>query len=737
MVRVFTLLCLTAFLISSTAFAGLIPIGFVSWDVTSSTTGQFDITNQTGLNSTPFPDSTWPVTTPVALGSLNLKVDFSDGSTVLFGPSYFTPNPSDPTSWDGGAIGIGGTNPQPRDATLTGTFTPTTITENDGSVHTIDGTFTAMIVSSGPGLDLNDQDFAIIYASDAGGAVPEPAFVSWMLLGTFFIGLVVVRNRHMFGKFRTMLSVRRGLQIALFLACVLALQSQSWAAVTLNAGTSPGSGVSGSTQVNATGSGFPSGPFTPSNVIVTLQTGVCGGPTAATTPAISITHILGTSYRVHFLIPSGLVTGNYFVSVRDSADATPFTSANCSLLQVTGVTSGLNACVPTSSLGVNAPVSPGPVTAYLPNGSWDASGVTGIKVVQVETGGGPVVAPASIATAGAVNSCAANPVTGQVVCTEDSNAVDLITGSTLTTTLFSSSNVTTGFSGGSCENCGVAIDALNNRAAIAMGFTPAVSGTAVQFLDLSTNTFAPPIPLANHVSEDILLDPTRALLLSPNESSIYDLLQTTKAGGGSEFGMSISSPFLTLDSAAEDCATGIAMSVGEFSSTVVLSDLTQATYVPGAPGSWSAPTSETPLSVATFSAGASGVSVAQGSSHLAVVTGEFGGSSYAVVLLPSTSGSGTPAIVDYAFVPMITCPAPACPSGAFSAGLDPHTVTAYTSGNNGKAYALLASYSGFFVPPSTLGQIDMACVLTLPRLGDGHTVADGDAHTCTTLIGPF
>jgi hypothetical protein len=33
MVRVLTLLCLTAFLISSTAFGALIPIGYISWDV--------------------------------------------------------------------------------------------------------------------------------------------------------------------------------------------------------------------------------------------------------------------------------------------------------------------------------------------------------------------------------------------------------------------------------------------------------------------------------------------------------------------------------------------------------------------------------------------------------------------------------------------------------------------------------------------------------------------------------
>jgi len=736
MMRVATLLCVAVFLMSSAAFGGLIPIGYVDWAVTSSATGEFDIVNQTGPNSSPFPDPSFPVTTPVTLGSLSLLVDFSDGSHVVFGPSYFT-LAADGLSWDGSAIGIGGTNPQPVDATLTGTFSPTTIIENDGSVHTIDAGFSATILSSSPP-DLADGDLAIISATESSTAVPEPASVSWMLMGTFVLGLVVVRNRHLFGKFREVLSARLGLQIAILLAGVLALQSQSWAAVTLNAVTSPGSGVSGVNSVNATGSGFPAGPFTAANVIVSLHTGTCLGPVAASKPSASIIHVLGTSYRVHFAIPSGLPTGPYFVSVSDSADATPFASSNCSTLQVTGVSSGLNACVPTSSLGVNAPVGPGSVTAYIPNGSW-SSATTGIKVVQVETGGGPVVPPAAIATGGVVNSCAANPVTGTAVCTENSAAVDIITGTTLSATLASASNAFAHFSGGFCENCGVAMDSLNNRAAIAMGYTPSPSSSAIQFLELATNTFDAPIPLTHEVSEDILVDPTRALVLSPNEGSTYDLIQSTKAGAGTEFGNFVSGPIstLTMDSAAEDCATGIALTVGEFSNTVYLADLTQAVFVPGSPGTWSAPSTEVSLSVASFSAGASGVSVAQGSSHLAIVTGEFGGSAYAVLQLPSTSGTGTPTVVDYAFVPMITCPGPTCPAGTFIAGLDPHTVTAYTSGNNGKAYGLMAGDASFAGSATTLAQIDMACVLALPRTGDGHTVADGDAAPCTNLIGPF
>ena len=54
----------------------------------------------------------------------------------------------------------------------------------------------------------------------------------------------------------------------------------------------------------------------------------------------------------------------------------------------------------------------------------------------------------------------------------------------------------------------------------------------------------------------------------------------------------------------------------------------------------------------------------------------------AVFQLPATSGSEHP----------VSCYAgaylPNTPLGTFSAGYDPHTITAYTSPNNGKAYVL-------------------------------------------------
>jgi hypothetical protein len=49
----------------------------------------------------------------------------------------------------------------------------------------------------------------------------------------------------------------------------------------------------------------------------------------------------------------------------------------------------------------------------------------------------------------------------------------------------------------------------------------------------------------------------------------------------------------------------------------------------------------------------------------------------------------------------------------FSSGFDPHTVTAYTSANDGKAYGLLASG----LPPAFLVRVDLQCVLSAPRVG--------------------
>jgi hypothetical protein len=410
----------------------------------------------------------------------------------------------------------------------------------------------------------------------------------------------------------------------------------------------------------------------------------------------------------------------YFVSLSDSGaggDVSFDTGTSCSEVSVTHTNPTLSACLPSSSLGILVPSSPGKVTAYVPNGNW-GGGATGVQAVDIEGGS----TKSSIGTAAAVNSCSSNPATGQTVCTANNTDVYLITGTTLNTTLHSSSNASASFSGGFCNNCGVAINALSNKAVINIGLTPSPTTSGIQLLDLNTNTFATPVAAtAGTVSENPSVDPTRNLILSASENGIYDLFQIQSDGTTlKEFGGTPNTG-LTLDSSGEDCSTGIAISVGEFSNSVYLADLTQAVFTPGSPaGTYTAPHSTTTLTTSFgFSAGLSGVSVAVGTSHLAVGTGEFGGNTFAVLQLPSTSGSGTPAILDYAVAAIpssTTC-------GTFSAGNDPHTITAYTSPNDGKAYALFANAA----PPSCLARIDLAAVLAAPRGGSGLGAHDVSA----------
>ena len=483
---------------------------------------------------------------------------------------------------------------------------------------------------------------------------------------------------------------------------VLGAPASAWAQVHLNLWTSPSQGFAGTTQVNVTGSGFPSGNILPGSVTITVASS-CGGPKLATTTGLKVTDILGSTDRIEFLIPaslSSLASGTIVdVSVAGkTSSGTAFSSTNCSEMKVL-VKAAISSCLPSSSLGVLLPAKgPGSVTAYAPNGAWSASN-TGIQVVPIEGGG----SPKSISTPNTTNSCASNSATGETVCVANNTDVYLITGSTLNTTLTSGSTGFASFSGGTCKNCGVAINGLTNTAVVEMGLAGSPSGGGLQFLNLATKAFSATFPSGNPLSENVQWDPARKLILSPNERGIYDLFNTS-AATPTEFGMSIGGD---LDSAAEDCTTGIALSTDEFTHTLFITDLTQATFTAGSPGTWTAPGHFTDFpEFGEFAAGTSGIAVAPGS-HLALVNGEFGGNQFGVVVLPSTSGSGTPSFGDY-----VAALLPNTPNGfPFSTGLDPHTLTAYVSPNTGKVVGLIANSP----PPTFIAVIDLQALLSAPR----------------------
>jgi len=89
---------------------------------------------------------------------------------------------------------------------------------------------------------------------------------------------------------------------------------------------------------------------------------------------------------------------------------------------------------------------------------------------------------------------------------------------------------------------------------------------------------------------------------------------------------------------------------------------------------------------------------------------------------------GTPALVDHAYVSSM----PLTPDGfPFSAGFDPHTLTAYTSPNTGKSSAVFVDYAPGY--PDYLGVVDLACVLAQPRT-PGTPDVIGNAASCTRYV---
>jgi hypothetical protein len=147
--------------LSDGSSAGLV-VGVLTYDVTwTNNAAEFDIQNLTGPNA----GGGFPVSTAVSFSDLELTVKFSDGTTSVMGPSTFTL--ASDGSWNGSTLGIGGTNPQPTEATLVGTLTPTTLATDGGTILVRSSFGPVTVVPSTPP-DLKDGDEALIVAT------PEP-----------------------------------------------------------------------------------------------------------------------------------------------------------------------------------------------------------------------------------------------------------------------------------------------------------------------------------------------------------------------------------------------------------------------------------------------------------------------------------------------------------------------------------------------------------------------------------
>jgi hypothetical protein len=320
---------------SARASSLLLPIGYISYDVTGTNVAEFDITNLTGPNSSG--DSTLPVATSLSFINLSLVVDFSGGKSETFGSSYFS-LASDGLSFNGNQLSTLSGLPTglfgATSAVLTGDVGVPVVTLYDGSTKLLVNAFSATI--SDPS-GLQDGDLAIINAAVS----PEPA--PWTMLGTGLLLLGLGRA----GGLRML--KKRNLGISLGLGCGLfllpgALKAQ--ATVKLSTAASPSSGTAGTSTVNVSGSGYPLGTISPASVLVSLAATCGGAPTS--TAASTVQKVIGSTDKIGFLIPGSLAAGAYYVSVSGTdSNSVTFTSSNCSALTV------LPGASPTLSLTVN------------------------------------------------------------------------------------------------------------------------------------------------------------------------------------------------------------------------------------------------------------------------------------------------------------------------------------------------------------------------------------------------
>jgi len=174
-------LLLTILMFSLAVMASPVPLGYISYNLTDPGFAQFFVLNQTGPNSSPFPDPTWPISTSINLSSLSLTLTDSMGGTTTFGSGFFS-LALDGLSFDGPIVGSTNTYVM---GVLTGMLSPTTFTLNDGSTFNAQPTFSATITNSS---GLQDGDFAIIYANPVSSTTPEPATL--FMVGTGLLGVL-------------------------------------------------------------------------------------------------------------------------------------------------------------------------------------------------------------------------------------------------------------------------------------------------------------------------------------------------------------------------------------------------------------------------------------------------------------------------------------------------------------------------------------------------------------------
>ncbi len=414
-------------------------------------------------------------------------------------------------------------------------------------------------------------------------------------------------------------------------------------------------------------------------------------------------------------------------------------------------------CIPASADGVattsttsNAPgvlINGTNVNLYVPY-STDNSLKMGAVVKVIESASG--VLPKTMRLGAAyTNACAASPATGIAICSTAFGKPNIIRPPKNKVAAFKSGltkNNLIHFTGGSCATCGVAIDDDLGLAVVSTskGYLP------VQLSPLKTQ---PIIATGSDViSGNFGYDPVDHLILSPNyrllnfktfesENPDYQILRMSD---GVAFNLADAGDFFNAkgecttssggatqrdalpDSGAYDPTTRIAYGtfrspadcVPDLVEDVAMLDLNQMTF--NSDGTWSTPGKQiqTLSEMTNLANGITGIAIVPGQ-HLALVADRFelsgGGGGFGALSLPTTSGSGIPAMQDWVQAEM-----PSDPAGKpWTMSFEPNGLTAYASPNSGKGMGVIINRTRTFA-----AVIDIAALLAAQRQsGTQHTVS--------------
>lgn len=390
-----------------------------------------------------------------------------------------------------------------------------------------------------------------------------------------------------------------------------------------------------------------------------------------------------------------------------------------------------SACVASGAMAIDVNSANGQVSVYAPAGDWSETPIKGVFLVPVEAGGviGTGVTRATIATPHVVNSCSANSATGIIICSANNTDAYLINRSTLTPfTLTSSGSGMQFFSGGGCTNCNALADPVTDTGIVGISLSSGVSA-GYQFFSLSSGSSlgvvtVPGTSSGSILSESPAIEPNKHWVLSGNEDSDFQIINFSGAGVFRYADRAKVLGFEILDGSAIDCTTDIAVG-GNEGTSLFITDLSQAVFTPGSggsPGTWTAPAQLQALP-GLLSITTTGVAVAP-SGHVGIMQSEFGGNDFAAFSLPSTSGSGMPAVQDW-----VAAKVPTQPVGTWSNTFDPHGLTAYTSPATGAPMGVLLNAARTFI-----AVVDLNKLLAAPRSGPHTTTVDLAASGILTFV---